>query len=353
MKLKPYLISLSFIPIIGIVYFLSKHPLWIEHYYSNGLYQVIATVSRFLSGLFYFSIGDILYLLIIGGLLYVLYTKAKIWWRKPQLFIKSLFSWFSILLFVFYLSWGLNYYRIPLEKSLDISTQYTQEELENWVNQLIDRTNHLQLEITGDSLVAVSLTLSPREIYSQAIQGYQSIALPIKNSSYPAPSLKSSLLSKALSYMGYGGYFNPFTHEAQVNKNIPRFRLPSISCHEIGHQLGYGSESDTNFISFLIASQHQSPYFRYAAYHSMLAYGLNEIHKTHPKQYPQWRQKVHPGVLENYREVVQFWEDYENPLEPFFKLWFDQYLKLNQQIEGISSYNRVVGLLIGYQRKYP
>lgn len=39
--------------------------------------------------------------------------------------------------------------------------------------------------------------------------------------------------------MGYGGYLNPFTNEAQVNGITPKFRLPTVSGHEVGHQLGY------------------------------------------------------------------------------------------------------------------
>ena len=54
--------------------------------------------------------------------------------------------------------------------------------------------------------------------------------------------------------MGYGGYINPFTNEAQVNAKVPQVRLPSISGHEVGHQIGYASESDTNFIGLTVTA---------------------------------------------------------------------------------------------------
>ena len=36
--------------------------------------------------------------------------------------------------------------------------------------------------------------------------------------------------------MGFGGYLNPFTHEAQVNTLQPKLRVLTTACHEIAHQ---------------------------------------------------------------------------------------------------------------------
>ncbi|MBQ0741381.1 DUF3810 family protein, partial [Aquimarina celericrescens] len=65
---------------------------------------------------------------------------------------------------------------------------------------------------------------------------------------YEQPSIKESLFSTGLSYMGYGGYLNPFTQEAQVNGLVPNFRFPVIAGHEMGHQIGYSAENETNSI---------------------------------------------------------------------------------------------------------
>lgn len=349
-KRTPYL-AWSVIPLLIVGSLLKYVPDLVENFYSQGLYPFIAISSRWLSGLFGFSIGDVLYVIILAYLPVILYKRAKYWLHHPIEFLRSVFSVIAILLIVFYTSWGLNYYRLPIEKNLHFSTEYSQEELEVWVEDLIQKTNELHFSITRDSSVKVTLNSNTSEIYKGAVLGFKGATLPIKNIHYPSPSIKNSLLSTPLSYMGYGGYFNPFTHEAQVNNKIPSFRLPSISCHEIAHQLGYASESETNFIGFLVASKHTDIYFRYSAYHSMLSYGLMEIKKTNPSAFDAYLKKINPAVLDNYRELSEFWISYENPLEPLFKWGFDSYLKINNQSEGIQSYNRVVGLLIGYERK--
>ncbi len=349
-KRTPYL-AWSMIPLLIVGSLLKYVPELVENLYSQGLYPIIAVSSRWLSGLIGFSIGDLLYLIVLVFLPVAIYKRAKHWLRHPLDLLRSFFAAIALLLIVFYTSWGLNYYRLPIEKNLHISTEYSQEELEEWVEGLINKTNELHFKITRDSSVKVTLDRSTSAIYKGAALAFKAADLPLKNIHYPSPSIKNSLLSTPLSYMGYGGYFNPFTHEAQVNYKIPSFRLPSISCHEIAHQLGYASESEANFIGFIVASKHPDPYYRYSAYHSMLSYGLMEIKKTNPNTYGEYLKKINPAVLKNYRELSEFWEAYENPLEPIFKWGFDSYLKINNQSEGIQSYNRVVGLLIGYERK--
>ena len=52
-------------------------------------------------------------------------------------------------------------------------------------------------------------------------------------------------------YGGFLGYYNPFSGEAQVNTKVPAFIIPFTACHEIGHQLGFASESEASFVGYL------------------------------------------------------------------------------------------------------
>ncbi|UWX56004.1 DUF3810 domain-containing protein [Maribacter litopenaei] len=170
---------------------------------------------------------------------------------------------------------------------------------------------------------------------------------------YEYPSIKTSLFSTGLTYMGYAGYLNPFTNEAQVNGILPNFRFPIVAGHEIGHQLGYSAENETNFIGYLVTSSNQDPYFQYAAYAYVLGYCLSDVRRGNIDTFDQLFQNLHPGVQENFREMAIFRQQYENPMEPVFKSIFNSFLKANNQTQGIQSYNGVVSLLIAYHKKYP
>ncbi|MCB0475915.1 MAG: DUF3810 family protein, partial [Flavobacteriaceae bacterium] len=53
----------------------------------------------------------------------------------------------------------------------------------------------------------------------------------------------------------------------------------------------------------------------------------------------------------NYNEAEAFWDTYDNPLEPLFKLSYNSFLKANNQAKGMESYNYVVALLVNYFEK--
>jgi hypothetical protein len=259
----------------------------------------------------------------------------------------------SVAYFTFHLMWGLNYYREPLYISLDLEEGYSQEELRALTEQLVARTNELQLELTGDTLLPVEVPYNREGILLKTLEGYEKLGEKYPSLRYGHPSIKKSLFSTLLTYMGYGGYLNPFTNEAQVNGKIPLFRYPVICGHEIGHQLGYSAENETNFIGYLVTASNEDPYFRYAAYAYAASYCLSEINVRDPVASKRIYAGFHKGVQRNFMELEEFWKGYENPMEPLFKNIFNTFLRANNQMEGIRSYNRIVTLLVTYHKKQP
>ncbi|MDQ7033123.1 MAG: DUF3810 family protein, partial [Desulfonauticus sp.] len=57
---------------------------------------------------------------------------------------------------------------------------------------------------------------------------------------------------------------------------------------------------------------------------------------------------INKGILANYQESYDFWEAYQNPLEPMFKLTYSKFLKANNQDKGIESYSYAVALIVNY-----
>jgi hypothetical protein len=57
-------------------------------------------------------------------------------------------------------------------------------------------------------------------------------------------------------------------------------------------------------------------------------------------------------VKADVKELRDYWEKSKNPVEPVIKVFYDHYLKANQQIKGVKSYNEVIGWLIAYYKKY-
>ncbi len=334
-----------------LVKWIGSYPEIVERYYSNGIYPPISRLLRVVFGWIPFSIGDIFYSILVLLAIRYCYRNWKSIKKKPIMLLKDIVVAFSIVYFAFHLLWGMNYYRLPITDKLGIEKEYTTEQLAGFTAYLVEKTNQYQFEITGDSTDAVTIPYSREEIFQMTEEGYSILKKQYPNFEYKSPSLKASLFSLPLTYMGYGGYLNPFSNEAQVNGITPLFRLPTVSGHEVGHQLGYAAEDVTNFIGFLVTVTNEDPYFKYAAYHHSLGYCLSDLKRRDEATFKEVVETLHPGVKKNFKEIADFWERYKNPLEPVFKSIFNTFLKANNQEEGIKSYSSVVGLLISYHNK--
>jgi hypothetical protein len=153
-------------------------------------------------------------------------------------------------------------------------------------------------------------------------------------------------------YLGFTGYYNPFTGEAQVNTTVPVFVRPFTSCHEIGHQLGYAKESEANFAAYLSAAASRDSAFLYSVYFEMFAYASRYLYYADSSSLKQLNEELSPAVKKDFREIREFYRRYETPLEAAIDRIYSNYLKANEQPSGRMSYNEVVAMLIAYYRQH-
>jgi len=352
-RIHKILIILFFVQLF-FVFLFSKFPSFIEKYYSNGIYVYVSSFFRTVFGWLPFSFGDLIYatLIILIIRFLVLFFKSNRAGKKPLAF--EFLASFSIFYFLFYFSWGLNYSRVPLTSSLDfVSDSVSKEKLLFLTNKLLDKTKSIQIQITGNDSIAVMVPYSKNEILKMAPNGYQNLSQNFEQFIYQPTSLKKSLFSVPLTYMGFAGYLNPITGEAQVDYLLPKISLPMTCSHEIAHQLGIASESEANFIGFLAAIHQEDLYFNYSAYLNALRYSLFDVYRFDPELYQNYLDDLPIGIQKNILETENFWKSYKNPAEPVFKAFYNNYLKINQQEDGLRSYNKMVDLLIAFDQKYP
>ena len=344
---KPY-IAFLIIPLYLFIKLLSQFPEFIETYYSNGLYQFTSKIFRFTLGWIPFSFGDFIYGF---GILYIIrwvYKNRRRIYKDPRNWFIDAFAAISIIYFAFHLFWGMNYYRLPIHKNLNLNADYTSEQLIYVTKKLITQSNNIHLEITKNDSVKVIVPYSKTKILKQAPDGYKELAQVFPHFEYYPKSIKKSLFSLPLTYMGFSGYLNPLTNEAQVDGLIPAYKFPTTASHEIAHQLGYAAENEANFIGCLASINHKDIYFKYSGYTFGLRHCLHEIYKRDEDLYYELIETVNKGILKNYKEAQDFWNGYQNPLEPLFKMSYNSFLKANNQDKGMQSYSYVVALLVNY-----
>lgn len=347
-----------------LIFIFSLFPAAVERWYSTGVYRGISTTQRMITRWLPFSLGDVLYVALSIWIL----VKLVVWIRRiirrdhsREMFKHTLFRMVKRILWiyvVFKLAWGLNYDRLGIAYQLGINkTSYTREEVAQLTNRLIVKVNECRRLIKDSILPTPPLD----SIYREAFLAYQTASYQHDFLNYGNRSVKGSLFSVLGDYMGFTGYYNPFTGEAQLRTDIPRILVPYIVTHEMAHQLGYASESEANFVGYLAAAESADPYFRYSLYNDLFSYAQGEElfmfrtetdFKTFDSVVQYNRSQLDTLVKKERKEVREFFQKRKHRLSPAVSNMYDQYLKMNKQNKGIESYNEVIGWLISYQKKY-
>ncbi len=328
-------------------YSLRFFPGFVERWYSTGVYPYIAIFMRYLFGWIPFSVGDVIYTACI------LLVLRWLWISKRDLISLSrkrylqLFTALNITLAAFHVLWGFNYYRQPLNVSLKKSQTYTLAQLEKTVATYIEASNALHASLQPVDSLPVVFKRSQQELFTMAAPAFAIVPQAQLRQDMGPLSIKKSLLTTPLSYMGYGGYLNPFTGEAQTNANVNLYKAPVLILHEMAHQLGYAKENEANYIAINAGQVHEDAYFQYSARIFALNYLLNDLAMNNLEAFEKVKTTIRPGILANYRELRMFWEDYEGVVETVSQATYNQYLKVNNQPAGMQTYSYVVALLVG------
>ena len=350
---KKYFLALFLIFQIVLLQFLKPFPQLVENIYCSAFFVVLSQFLRKLFGSFFLSVGDLIYFLLLLYIVYSIYKSIGNWSKKWPTYLLKCFNFASVLYFLFHFMWGFNYYRMPLFNKMNLDSEYSDNDLFAFTEKLISNTNLLQVQITKNKNHKIVFLYSHKQMLNQTLNGYGKLAAKYPFFNYQTASIKPSLFSVPLSYMGFSGYLNPFTNEAQYNANVPRYGLPMTVCHEMAHQIGYANESECNFIGYLAANSNRNLYFKYAANTLAIKYCLQTIAERNKVKSKFFYDQLNKGIIANFNEDKAFYLKYHSIIDTGFELFYDRFLKINQQQDGIESYSKFLGLLINYDKKNP
>ena len=287
-----------------------------------------------------FSVGDFIYiffpLIIIHYLFKIERRRDKFYFiLKTPIMIYCFFYW----------SWGFNYYNQSNLGYLK-NENYSTEQINKTLEYYIDLTNSTHYEISKTVENKVSTEMTFNKIKEECIKAIKNQNLMIDNENIDLFPVKKSIFSTPLSYMGFNGYINPFTLEANINDNIPDISLPVTITHEIAHQIGYAFEDEANFIAIYALINSKNKFLKYCGALMGVQYLLAEQKKHDNEKFIINSNNLNSGVIKNIQEKSEYYIKYQNKYEYLFKRSYDKFLKTNNQKAGIKTYSLVVKMLI-------
>ncbi len=352
---KPLLKRITIILLLALCIYLlivfAGHPHAVEKYYSQGLYPAICFVIHPVLGLLPFSFGDLLYIAVVTYLVYavikfIAHLFKKRFLRAGMLATGLVIGMQSGLL-MFYLFWGMNYFRPSAAQRLNLKeSKFSLNELRAVTSILIDSANATRARVTP-----ADLALPNDTIYNRAVKAVRALGSTSTNFKTYSPGIKPSLLTPLLNYIGTSGYYNPFTTEAQLNYQQPVFVRPFVACHEMSHQMGYGAEDEANFVGYLAATGSSDRLLRYSAYQLAVREFMFSVYMADSLVNKELKKRISPQVKADYKQEREYWRAYQNKANVITGIFYDNFLKANNQPQGLDTYNQMVTLVMAMYRK--
>jgi Protein of unknown function (DUF3810) len=245
--------------------------------------------------------------------------------------------------------WGMAYHRKPIVEIRGLNTEnITYNELLSLTDTLIKLTNNSRKSIKDPEAQSLNI----KHYFLKAKSGFDQIAKTNKVFEYQNPSIKFGFAKPILSILNTSGIYSFWSGEANINEINSAFTVPYTICHEVAHQLGFASEEEANYISYLACVNNPDNMFKYSAYSQLLKYSLRAVYYKDSTQYNKLKTNIIPEVLADYEFTKKQWQPYDvriiNNISSFI---YDLFLKANNQDQGIESYGLVVNLMIAEKRK--
>lgn len=272
--------------------------------------------------------------------------------------VAELWSAVALALAVFYASWGLGYSRPRIEARMGWTEDFELDvdELDSLAHALVEQVNDLYLAqhriadttvMTGEGLDPLALDAALDEGWRRlvAAEGYHPT---VARSRGPTKPLLSSGL---FTLLGIGGFYFPYTGEANINTWSPGWQQPHTHAHEMAHQRLFASENEANFLGFLATIHSDDPLARYSGWLFAQRQVLRVLLEDDPERGSRALYRRLPGVQTDVNLSRAFWSRYDGSLSDLSHTVNDAYLRANNVEGGIRSYGLSLRLLVRWARR--
>ena len=334
---------------------LANQNAWVEQYYSESIYQTIRRAISAVTSLVSFSVAEwLLYALVVGiPALLLIRTGQMIFrrisWRRLLQTAASILLAGAIVLNLFYVTWGFNYFREPLSVRMGLDMrQRTVDELESFVIKTAKEASALRATLHEDGNGVFAPEESTGEIF-----GNLSSAFAALNKSEPifAPDptrTKQIFWSRGLSWQGISGIYIGLTAEPNVNVDQPPLLRYEAAAHEMAHQTGIASENEAEFTAYLACLYSSDPNVRYSGLVYALITAGNALFEADSERYLAATETYGDAIWRDFMAYNAYWDQFDGEVMQSADRRNDAYLKHNSQPSGILSYGESVDLLLAY-----
>ncbi len=337
----------------------ANSPWRVERLFSRGAYPVISSVISAITGIFPFSVAELFVCAVIVGVLFLLIRNVVLLIKKKCSTIRFISFLLSLCIFagamlnLFYMLWGFNYSRPTLYQLMSLEVKARpDDELQQMCFDLAKRASELRKKVPEDENGVFQID-NYREYFKKIPDAYQKLGRENSLFSSPAAVAKGVIASEGMSWAGIAGIYMPYTAEPNVNVHQQPLLMLSSAAHETAHYMGFAREDEANFIAYLACIYSDDPAIEYSGVMLALINSANKLYDSDANKFAPLREMYSDAMKRDLSAYNAYWDDYEGEVEEAFDSLNDNYLKFNQQQDGVKSYGMMVDLLLAYYANNP
>lgn len=340
-------------------YILSLNPTFTEIVYTRGVFTLFRYVYDYSLGFLPFPM---LYpvlagLLAWGGWRLWKYTRRPRRRERPLpnrigSFLLTTLAVMAILMVAFFVLWGYNYYRVPVEHQMELELgkldlSRLQAEIQLATREVVEARK----QIPGAGDAALDEHFLPPNMECSLRQHLLAV---LQQTGYPAPGRVRGrqLYPKGwLMRLGATGIYIPFVLEGHIDGGLHPISKPFTMTHELSHGYGFGDEGTANFWAYLATRNAKDPFIQYSGKLYYWLYLASQLRAFSPPAYEDLQGQLPQAIRNDIRSIRENNARYPPFFPELFDKIYDNYLKSQGIQEGVQSYNRVVELVIAWRTK--
>lgn len=322
-------------------------PAWIfEQFYSRDTFPALQAGFTALSNRAPFAVLDLL----IGA------TALLVLWRLFRLLmvarsrgavsvlaevVRRVLRFAAAVVIVFFVAWGFNYRRLPLEDTVSGMASGSRELTR--VTAAFDDANSLAGRL--HATVRREAPLDDEALVAALIDPMQMALVKLSRPPLSTPSVPkhSVFVQPFFEKAGFDGMINPLALETILHQGLLPFERPFVLAHEWAHLAGHADEAEASAVGWLACMQGGSA----LAYSASLYLIMQTQAAMPPDARRQALGRLHPGVREDLAAMVERVRQDEVPrVQQAAERVYDEYLRANRVEEGTASYGRALELIL-------
>ncbi|MCC8131217.1 MAG: DUF3810 domain-containing protein [Ruminococcus sp.] len=340
----------------------------ISDFYVQKIYPVISTPFIWLSGLFPFSVGEVMIVLavllvLIGLPVFIIFMIVK---RKNKR-LTSKVSGFTLRFVAWIVAYVLMtettncfimYQCTPFSERYFEETEHTEELLIETIGAVADGLAELydQFDRGEDGYIVLADTY-----IDECKEALQNISEDYSQLSGYYPNPKGIFFSFFMSQESIIGLYIPFAFEATYNRDAQDISKPATICHELAHLKGIIQEDEASFVAYVACFNSDSAAVRYSGLLDAFYYLYSDASELFGTSYEDALREAIANVpsevwdYDMYSFKSTYWEENEDKeiiptetVQAVSEALTDANLKFNDVEEGIEIYYEVTKLLMDY-----